>query len=87
MKFEKLNKHEALRLVTPVIDNEVCHRTRILFFEHVKRYPEVHFTYKSEHGVKSLLKNRYPKAKASSDFHQRIRSVIDYHKKNELFRN
>ncbi|HLR76812.1 MAG TPA: hypothetical protein VK106_04080 [Balneolaceae bacterium] len=87
MEFERLNKKEALRLVTPVIDNEVCHRTRKLFFEHVKKYPEVHFTYKSAHCVKRLLKKRCPKAKASPDFHQHIRSVIAFHKENEPFDN
>src|SRR5699024_9791502 len=85
MRFEKLDKHEALRLVAPVIDGEVCRQTRILFFEHVKKYPEVHFTYKSSHGVKKLLKNRCPKATASADFHQHIRSVIAFHKENKPF--
>lgn len=87
MKFEKLSKYEALCLVTPVVDNEVCHRTRMLFFEYVKKYPEVHFTYKSAHGVKKLLKNRCPRAKAPSELHQHVRTVIDFHKRNDLLRN
>lgn len=76
MKVEKLSKHEALRLVTPVIDDEVCPKTRELFLSHMKSHPEVHYSYKSNKGIKKLLKRRCPRAKASTDFHQRIKSAL-----------
>ncbi len=87
MKLEKISKYEALRLVTPVIDNEVCRETRELFFENMGAYPEVSSSFNSSKGVKKLLKSRYPRAKASTDFYRRIKSVIALQKNGLLLKN
>lgn len=87
MKIEKLSKYEALRLVTPVIDDEVCNKTREVFLRNMKSYPEVNYSFKSGQTVKNLLQKRCPRAKASSDFHQRIKSVIALQKNKGLIKN
>lgn len=84
MEFDKLSKSDAVRLITPVIDDEVSQETRELFFDKLKEYPEVNQAYKSIRGVKQLLKNRYPRAKASDDFHQHVKSIISSHKRESL---
>lgn len=87
MKLEKISKYEALRLVTPVIDNEVCHETRRAFFENMCNYPEVNYHFKSARHIKKLMKNRCPRAKVTSDFYCRIKSVIALQKDNKSFKN
>ncbi len=87
MKLEKISKYEALRLVTPVIDGEVCNETREVFFEHVKEYPEVNYHFKSAQCVKQLLKRRCPKAKTPSGFYERIKKAIAAQPCSETIKN
>lgn len=60
----KLNKAEALELLTPVVDNEVSAEEREAFLAYIAQDEEVRQEYKSMKTIKALLGERCPCAKA-----------------------
>lgn len=76
MSGRNLTKQQALKLITPVVDNEVDEELRTAFFAFIDQNNEVRNKFESEKRLKEVVSERCPYAKAPDRLHQRIREFL-----------
>lgn len=76
MGKKELTKYEALKLITPVADDEVCQETRQTFFDFIEEHDDVRKQYESVKKIKSLICSRCPSRKAPEAFRDNIINLI-----------
>ncbi|WP_142712955.1 hypothetical protein [Fodinibius sediminis] len=76
MDNEGLTKYEALELITPVVDDEVCEETRNAFFQYIARHQDVRKKYESIKNIKLLVGSRCPSACAPDTLRDEIKRLI-----------
>jgi predicted transposase YdaD len=76
MGKKELTKYEALKLITPVVDDEVCQETRQVFFEFIENHDDVRKQYESAKKIKLLICSRCPCSKAPDTLRSSIKQLI-----------
>lgn len=76
MSVPRLSKREALRLITPVVDDEASRQERSDFLASLEHYPEVARQFRSVQNVKQLIRSRCPREKAPHMLVERIQEII-----------
>ncbi len=76
MGKKELTKYEALKLITPVVDDEVCQETRQIFFEFIEKHDDVRKQYESVKKIKLLICSRCPSRKAPETLRAAIKKII-----------
>ena len=76
MGKKQLTKYEALELITPVVDNEVCEETRHAFFEFIEKDDSVRRKYESAKNIKSLIRSRCPCSRAPKSLRSCIQKLL-----------
>lgn len=76
MDYKKLTRDEAIRLITPVIDNEASENDRIAFMSYIKGDPAVNRYYRQEKRLKDLLQKRYSRVSAPPHLRDRIEHLL-----------
>jgi len=77
MGKDELTKVEALKLITPVVDNEVSDEQRKAFMDYISRHEDVRKKYKSIKNIKHLVNSRCPCAKAPDSLKSYIKRLQD----------
>ena len=77
MSGNKLTKEEAIRLITPVVDNEVNEDTKIAFFKYLERDDEVRLQFESAKRIKVLVSTRYKSIKAPDSLRRKVQDFMD----------
>lgn len=75
--MKKLNKKEAIRLLTLVVDNEASEEEKIAFFKYIQSDKEVKKKYESLLFVKQLLKTKYSRENAPDHLRKKISGIIE----------
>lgn len=76
MSNHRLNKKEAIKLITPVIDGEVAEEQTRAFFRFIQDDREVHRCFEAEKRVKELLRLRLPRHRAPTRLRRRVKSLL-----------
>ena len=76
MGKRKLTKYEALELITPVVDDEVCKEKRRAFFKFIEKNDDVRRKYESVKNIKSLMQSRCPSSRAPESLRSGIRKLL-----------
>ncbi|GAA5520969.1 hypothetical protein LQ318_04455 [Aliifodinibius salicampi] len=76
MGKKELTKYEALKLITPVVDDEVCQEKKQTFFEFIEKHDDVRKQYESTKKIKSLICSRCPSRKAPETLRISIKKII-----------
>lgn len=82
MGQHELTKFEALKLITPVVDEEANPQERKAFMDYIAEHQEVRDKYESMKNLKSMLQHRCPTAKAPNSLRQFVQN-IDQHSREE----
>lgn len=72
---KKLTKVEALKLITPVVDDEASAKERRAFMDFISDNEDVRRKYESMKKIKSLVDDRCPRAKAPSSLHRFVKDL------------
>lgn len=75
--MKKLNKKEAIRLLTLVVDNEASEEEKVAFFKYIQSDKEVKKKYESLLFVKQLLKTKYSRENAPDHLKEKISGIIE----------
>lgn len=81
-KYE-LTKFEALKLITPVVDEEADSEERQAFMDYIANHPEVRDKYKSMKNFKSMISLHCPKTKAPDSLRQFAKNIGRYQRLQE----
>ena len=76
MNDSRLTKYEALKLITPVVDNEVTEKERKAFFAFIETNEEVRRKYESVKSIKKLLRSRCPCSNAPKSLRTAVRRMV-----------
>lgn len=76
MDYKKLTREEAVRLITPVVDNEASEENRIAFMSYLKGDPALESYYRREKRLKALLHERCPRTPAPPHLRERIEHLL-----------
>jgi len=76
MASNDLTRHEALELITPVVDNEVEEELKAAFFEFIENDDDVREKYRSEKRMKEIVATRCPCAKAPDRLRKRVSEFL-----------
>lgn len=75
--MKKLNKKEAIRLLTLVVDNEATEKEKIAFFKYIQSDKKVKKKYESLLFVKQLLKTKYSRENAPDHLREKISGIVE----------
>lgn len=75
--MKKLNKQEALLLLSLIVDNESSENEKAAFFRYIQNDEEVRKKYESLLFVKQLLKTKYSPKKAPDHLRQKVADMIE----------
>ncbi|MGD8426720.1 MAG: hypothetical protein PVH63_03765 [Balneolaceae bacterium] len=75
MGEKELTKVEALKLITPVVDNEVSSEERRAFMNYIAEHEDVRKKYESIKNIKLLVHSRCPCAKAPDRLRNYIKKI------------
>lgn len=76
MSKDQLNKEEAIKLITSVVDGEVDDETRASFLEYIEEDEEVRAEYESIKRIKKLIAEHCPVHKAPETLKIRVRQFL-----------
>ncbi len=80
MSEKKFTRKQAIKLITPVVDDEVDENTRISFFNYLEKDDKVRSQYESVKRLKEMVETRCPCAKAPDSLKERIQNFINQRK-------
>ncbi|HLR25797.1 MAG TPA: hypothetical protein VK112_07995 [Fodinibius sp.] len=81
MGHQKLTKHEAEKLITPVADDEATAEERRAFFAFIEKDAEIRRKYQSIKNIKKLMRTRCPCSNAPPSLHQTVKRLIQESRK------
>jgi hypothetical protein len=75
--MKKLNKSEAIKLLSQVVDNEAPEEDKVAFFKYIQTDKEVKKKYESQMFIKKLLKTKYSRKNAPDHLKKKIFVIIN----------